>query len=163
MSRGDTWQGIDRRPTGGQQREQRRLRAFQAERDLVIALDDNLVEVGVPGPARIDPQLVASLAGQQIPSAFDILGGERLAVVPFDALAQRKRQLSPFLVPRPAGGEVGNHRLHAGLRHILSVHDEVIEHPHHRPQRRDRRFLEDRHARRAVKMRECEDTAVFLG
>jgi len=59
------------------------------EGDLVFAARRDPIEVGVPGFARIDAQLVARLPGQQVPSAFDVIGGERLSVVPFDALPQR--------------------------------------------------------------------------
>jgi hypothetical protein len=38
-------------------------------------------------------------AGQHVPSASDVLGGEGFAVVPRYAFAQRKRQLGPVLVP----------------------------------------------------------------
>src|SRR5262245_51636368 len=82
--------------------------------------------------------------------AFDVLGGERLAIVPGDALAQWKSQLGSILVPRPTGGEIRHHRLQRVLRHILLEDDEVVEYAHHRPLGEDRRFLVDRHARRAV-------------
>jgi len=59
------------------------------KRYLIVALRRHFREVVVPAFARIDAELVAGLAGHEIPGAFDVLGGERLAVVPFDALAQR--------------------------------------------------------------------------
>src|SRR5215831_13764970 len=60
------------------------------EGDLIIAIGGHLLEVRVPGLARIDAQFLAALAGQQIPSADDIPGGERPAIMPFDALAERE-------------------------------------------------------------------------
>src|SRR5207237_4894949 len=95
--------GIDRRPPRRQQREQPRLRPFQMKGDLVIAIGGHFPQITVPGFARVDAQLFARLAGQKIPGALDVGGSERLAVVPFDALAQRENQLGAFLVPRPSG------------------------------------------------------------
>src|SRR5215469_12330667 len=95
--------------------------------DFIVALCGHLREVAVPALAWIDPELLAGLAGQEIPSALDVLSGKGLAVVPFDALAQWKSQLGPLLVPCPAGGEIWNDRLPAVLRHVLFVHHEIIE------------------------------------
>jgi hypothetical protein len=68
--------------------------------DLVIAIGGDCVEVAVPGlAARIDPELLARFPGQHVKGALDILGHERLAVVPGDALAQQEGQLGPVLVP----------------------------------------------------------------
>src|SRR5712671_1561874 len=155
--------GIDRRPAGSQQRQQRRLRPLQLEGHLVIAVRSHLFDVAVPGLARIDAKLLARLAGQKVPGALDVLGREGLAVVPFDALARREPQLGALLVPRPAGGQIRDDRLQAGLWHVLLVHDEVVENTHHRPLRRACRFFEDRHARRAVEVRESEDAPLPLG
>ena len=132
---------IDRRPARGQQRQERRLWAVQTEGDLIVAVDTDLVEVAVPRLARIEAKFLGRLAGQQVPRAFHILRGERLAVVPSDTVAQRQSELSPVLVPRPAGREVGDDRPHAVLRHILPVHDQIVEDAHHRPIDGARRFL----------------------
>src|SRR5580692_10205563 len=88
---------IDHRITRGQQHDKGRLRPFQTEGDLVVAVGRYFCEVAVPRLARIDPQLVVRFAEQQVPGAFDVRGGERLAVVPLDALAQREGQLGPVL------------------------------------------------------------------
>src|SRR5262249_7193920 len=77
--------GVDRRPARGEQGDKRSLRPLQAERDLMVTVGGDLFEVAVPGFARVDTQLLGRFAGDQIPGAFDIRGGERLAVVPFDA------------------------------------------------------------------------------
>ena len=50
----------------------------------------------------VDAQLLTSRSLQQVDRAFDILSGERLAVTPFDALAQRNRQLTPGWLLRNA-------------------------------------------------------------
>jgi len=129
----------------------------------VVAARDHLLDIAVPGFARIDAKLLARLAAQQVPGAFDVLGREGLAVMPFDAVTQREGQLGALFVRRPTGGQIRDDRARAVLRHVLIVDDEIIETPHHRPQCRGRRFLEERHARRAVEMRNLEDTARFLG
>ena len=155
--------GIDWCPAGGEQRKQCRLRPLQAEGDLVIAVRGHLLDIAVPGFARIDAQLLTGLAGKEIPGAFDVLRGERLAVVPFDPLTQRESQLGAFLVCGPTDGQIRDDRPHAVLRDVLVVHDEIIEDPHHRSDCRGRRFLEERHARRAVEMGSFKDATRFLG
>src|SRR5215831_5020329 len=73
---------IDRRPARGEECDERGLRPLQVKRDLVVAVRGHLFEVAVPGFARIDAQLFARLAGNQVPGAFDVGRSERLAVVP---------------------------------------------------------------------------------
>jgi len=153
---------IDRREPRGEQRQEGGLRAFQPERHLVVGLDDDAIEVAVPGLAWIDAQRLASLALQQIPGAFDVTGAERPAVVPFDALAQFERDGGPRLVPRPGAGEIGHDGLQAALRHALIVHHQVVEDAHHRPLAGDGGLLVDRHAGRAVEEEDLQDAARFL-
>ena len=153
---------IDRRPSRRQHRQQGRLRPLQMKRDLVIAVGRHLRDIVEPGLARVDAQFLRSLALQQIDRAFDVGGGERLAVMPFDALVQRERQFRPVLVPAPAGGEFGDDLVRRVLRLVLLEHDEVVEHAHHRAVDRDGRFLEHRHAGRAGEMAEPERAAVLL-
>ena len=94
-----------------------------------------------------------ALPVKQVPGAFDVCGGERLAVMPFDALAQREGQLGAVLAPWTSSvARSGTIDCRLFCAHVLVVHDEIIEHPHHRPHRAARRLLEDRHARRAVEM-----------
>ncbi len=154
--------GIDRRQTGSEHGEQCRLRPLQYERRLIVAVGDDLFEVAVPRPAGVDAQLLVCLAGQQVPSAFDIPGSERLAVMPIDAFAQFEGEPRPVLAPRPFGSELGDDRLLAVLRDMLVVNDEVVEHAHHRQHGRQCRLFEDRHARRAVAVIDFQDTAGFL-
>src|SRR3984893_11296666 len=79
--------GIDRREPVSEQHQERRLRPLQMEGDLVIAIRGDLFEVAIPGFERIDTELVARLFEQEVPGALDVLGRERFAVMPFDALA----------------------------------------------------------------------------
>src|ERR1700719_4529931 len=94
--------GIDRREPVREKHQECRLRPLQMEGDLVIPVRFDLFEVAIPGFERIEAELVARLFEQEVPGALDVLGRERLAVMPFDALAQRQGQRGPFLVPRPA-------------------------------------------------------------
>src|SRR5271166_2136863 len=121
--------GVDRRPPGRQQGEKGTLRPFQMKGDLIVAVRRHLREVAVPALARIDAELLAGPAGEEIPGAFDVLGGERLAVVPFDALTQREGQLGPLFVPGPAGGKVRDDRPQAVLRHVLIEYHQVVNTP----------------------------------
>ena len=99
---------IDRRPARGQQRQQRRLRPLQVEGGLVVAVGGDFFEVEVPALARVDAQLFAAAAEQQLPGALDVGGRERFAVMPLDALAQLEGQLLAVLAPGPTLGEVGD-------------------------------------------------------
>jgi len=57
---------------------------------------------------------------------LDILGRERLAIVPSNTLAQWQGQVGPVLVPRPAGREIGHDRGEAVLLHVLIEHDQIV-------------------------------------
>src|SRR5260221_6177533 len=97
------------------------------EGDLVVAFGSDGVEIAVPALARVDAQFLGRLALQQIPGAFDIGGGDRLAVVPFDALAQWQGQLGTLLMPGPAGCEFRDNRLWTVLRDVLAIDHKVVE------------------------------------
>src|ERR1700730_8382902 len=79
--------GIDRREPGSESREKGWLRPLQVEGDLVVAACGDPLEVPIPGLAGVDAELVARVAGQQVKSAHDVPGRERLAVVPSNAFA----------------------------------------------------------------------------
>ncbi len=143
---------VDRRPTRRQQADERRLWPLQVEADFEIAVDRYLSKVLIPGFARIDPELFRPGTPQQIPGAFNVPGAERLAVMPFDALAQFENQRRAILAPRPLDGEIGDNCFEPVLRNMLIEHHEIVEHRHHRPLGDDRRLLVDRHAGRAVAM-----------
>src|SRR5215469_4342261 len=142
--------GVDWRVSRGEQRDDRRLWPFQTEGRSKIAIGGDLVEVLVPGLAGIRAQLLLRLAEQQVPGAFDVIGGKGLAVVPFDALAQPECQFGAVLVPRPIGGQIRDDRLQAVLRHVLLIQDKIVEDAHHRDLGRIGRLFEDRHAGRTV-------------
>src|SRR5215468_5843428 len=79
------------------------------------AVGGNIFKVSVPRLAGIETQLVAGLAAEHVPGALDILGGERLAIMPLNAFPQWQGQLAPFLVPGPAGSQVRDDRCHTVL------------------------------------------------
>ena len=87
--------------------------------DLMLAAGRGLGDIDPPGLAIIEAELLFAVVGQEIEGAFDVFGGERLAVVPFDAVAQFEAQLRAVLAPCPARGELGDDRLHAVLRNML--------------------------------------------
>src|SRR6516165_9734119 len=99
---------VDRREPGGEQLDKS---PFQMERRLAVAFGRDLFEVDPPRLAGIDAQLLLRLSLHEIEGAFDVLGGERLAVMPFDAIAQFESELGPILAPRPAFREIRNDRL----------------------------------------------------
>jgi len=82
---------------------------------LVIAIGDACFDIAVPGFTQVDAQLLTSRA---LDRAFDFRGGERLAGTPFDALAQRNRQLGALLIPSPADGQLRDDRARRVLRHV---------------------------------------------
>ena len=82
---------VNRRIARGEQRDDRRLRPLEMERRGEISVGGDPFEVLVPGLARIGAQLLRRSAEQRVPGAFDVIGGEGLAVVPFDAVAQAER------------------------------------------------------------------------
>ena len=94
--------GIDRRIAGGEQRQQRRLRPLQIEGDLEVAVGRDVVDELVPGLARVLAELLRRFAHQHVEGAFDVGRGERLAVVPFDALVQFEGQRLVVGAPGPA-------------------------------------------------------------
>ena len=155
--------GIDRRVARGEQRHQRGLRRLEMERGLGVAVGGDLLDVGPPGRTRIAPELGLALAAQQqVEGAGDVLGAERLAVVPLHALAQGEHQLPVVVLPLPLGGEVGHDRLEAVLRRVLVEHHEVVVERHERHGDGHRRLLVDRGAGRRVHVLDPEHAAGFL-
>src|SRR5260370_42511567 len=86
---------IDHRIAGSEQCDERRLRPLQMEGDFVVAVRGYLGQIAVPRLARVETKLLAGLSGQEVPGAFDVLGGERLAVVPVYPLPQGESRLRP--------------------------------------------------------------------
>ena len=60
---------------------------MKMKRRFAVAIGGDLFEIAEPDLARVDAKLLFCFAEQQIVSAFDVGGSERLAIVPFDALA----------------------------------------------------------------------------
>ena len=141
---------IDRREPGGEEGEERRLRPLQVKRRLIVVVGGDVVEIGPPRLAGVEAQFFLRLALQQIPGAFDVGGGERLAVMPFDALVQFEGQILAVLAPGPALGEVGDDIVEPVLLLVLVEDDEVVEDRHHRRHDRDRALFVDRHVGGAV-------------
>src|SRR5947208_1854123 len=83
---------IARRIARGEHRQKRRLPALQTQRHFMIASGGDLGEVEIPGGAEIEAELFRAAAGEQFEGAFHVRRGERLAVMPFDPLAQREGQ-----------------------------------------------------------------------
>ena len=111
---------------------------LRVEGHLAVAVEADLAHVLVPVLARVLAERLLRHAAQHVPGAFHVLGGERLAVMPLDAIAQLEGELGLVRVPRPAGGELRHDRIHAVLRLVLVVDDQIVEHPHHRGVGRDR-------------------------
>src|SRR5260370_2818942 len=89
--------GVDHRPAGGQESNERGLRPLQTKRDPIIAVGDYLFEVLVPGFAGIEAELLGRLAEQQVPGAFDVPRRQPPAVLPLDALAHLHGYVRPLL------------------------------------------------------------------
>jgi hypothetical protein len=69
------------------------LRLAQLECGLVIAIDTDVLQFRVPDPARVAVKIRnIALANQHPPGALHVLGGERLAIMPFHALPQLEGQ-----------------------------------------------------------------------
>jgi hypothetical protein len=132
------------------------------KRDFAVAVCGHLVEVQKPGLAVVEAKLLFGPSGQQIVGALHVGRGEGFAVMPFDAVTQRERQLCPFFVRAPAGRKIRHDGFNPVLRYVLVKQDEVIEDPHHRHDRRDAPFLQDRHAGRAVAVKHSQNAALLL-
>jgi hypothetical protein len=134
----------------------------EVDRHLVVAVGRDAVDVAVPGLARVGAQLVLALAGQEVEGADHVLGRERLAVMPLHALLELEGQGLAVGAPRPRLGELGHDRLRAVLCLRLIVDDQVVEHPHHRDDRRVGRRFMDRQGRRVVAVVHLQDASALL-
>ena len=133
------------------------------DRDLVVAVGGDALDVAVPRLARVAAQLLLALAGQQVEGADDVLGGEGLAVVPLHALLQLEGEILVVGAPAPRLGEVGDDGLRAVLRLALVVEHQVVEQRHEGDDRRVGRLLVDRGAGRIVAMIHFQHAAALLG
>ena len=93
--------GVHRRIARGEQREQRRLRPLEMDGRLQVAVGRDALDVAVPGGARVGAQLAFGLAHEKVECADDVLGGERLAVVPLHAFLQLEGQVLAVGAPAP--------------------------------------------------------------
>ena len=132
------------------------------EGHLEVAVGREMVEVLEGGQPWIDAQLLWPFVHPQIVGAYDVLGGERLAVMPLDALTQLEGEPHAVLAPRPRGREIRDDRLEADLFNALVEQRQIIEHPHHRPDGEDGGFLQDGHGGRAVRQVDPERAAGLL-
>ena len=155
--------GIDRREAGGEQRQDRGLRPLEMDRDLVVAVGGDALDVAVPRLARVAAQLLLALAGQQVEGADDVLGREGLAVVPLHAALQLEGEILVVGAPAPRLGEVGDDGLRAVLRLALVVEHQVVEQRHEGDDRGVGRLLVDRGAGRIVAMIHFQHAAALLG
>ena len=155
--------GVDGREARGDEGQERRLRAPQLERDLVIAGDGDLLQVLVPVPTGILAELVLPLFRDGVPGTLNVGAGERLAIVPLDAFAQLEGEPRAIGAPGPAFGKLGDDRVHAVPGLVLLVHDQVVVDGHERHDRRNRGFLVDRGAGRRIAMVDAKRAPGFLG
>ncbi len=155
--------GIDRVVAGGEQRDERSLRPAEVERHLVVAVGRHLLQVVPPDLARVLAKAVRALVLQLVQGADDVLGRERLAVVPRHVVAQLEGELGLGLVPGPAGGELGLDGVHGIELLVLVVEHEVVVDGHERHRRRDGRLLVDRGAGRVVPEIHAQRAALLLG
>jgi hypothetical protein len=107
--------------------------------------------------------LLPVLAGQRMPRALHVLGRERLAVMPLDALPQFEGQFGVACVPGPALPQLGHDALEAVEWLGLIEQHEIVEHRHERLRDGDGGLLVQRSAWRVVAMVDPERTALFLG
>ena len=157
--------GIDRRHAGGEQREKGGLRPLQDEcrprNRRWSTISARLSYQALRGLTR---SFSARLALHQVPGAFDVGGGERLAVMPFHALGAAGKSAACRPRPTPSRWRA---RARSSARLFCATcwsnMHEVVHHRHHRPLGDDRRLLVDRHAGRAVDDVLPKDAALFLG
>ena len=127
-----------------------------------VAVGADRLEIAIPRLARVGAQFFRPVSEYQVPRAFDVCGGERLAVVPAYPVAEMKRQLRHIGVPRPFRGQIGNDRIQPVLRNILLEYDEIVEHGHHRILGRVERLLMNRHAGGAVVLINSQHAPLLL-
>src|SRR5260370_8621965 len=92
------------------------------KRDFIVTFRGDLLEVPVPGFARIEAKLLGRFTEQRIPSTLHVIGGKRLAVPPFDTLAQPQTQLGLGRGPRPLGRPTRHNLLETRLPSTLLQH-----------------------------------------
>src|SRR5262245_552877 len=99
--------GIDWCEPRREQGQNGRLRHFQVEDDLVVALHRYRLDIGVPAFAKVDFEGLLTLVSQEIPGALDVGCGKWLAVVPSHAFTKREGQLLAVRTPGPTLRKIG--------------------------------------------------------
>src|SRR5437867_11553458 len=85
---------------------------------------------------------------EEVERVLDVLGRERLDVVPLHVAPEQEDRLAIALLPRPSFGKLPDDRVDAvGRLHWIEEH-QIVEARHGRPRRGDRRALVDREALR---------------
>src|SRR5262247_2934404 len=97
------------------------------EGDGMLAIDGHLDQVFVPDLARIAPQILGLDAVETMPGARNVLGRERLAVVPGDARPEREAELGARGVPGPAFGQLGDDAIEGVARLVRVETHQVVE------------------------------------
>ena len=125
------------------------------------AVHGDLFEVGEPGLSRTFADFAGFEAGNRVPGAFHVGGGEGLAVVPFHSVTQGEGQFGLAVVPAPGGGKFRDDCIEAVLRLVLIVDAQIVGQRHEREDDGGRRLLLDGGAGRAVYVFDGEDAAMF--
>src|SRR5436305_5573584 len=153
--------GINWRIAGCQQRNECWLRPLQME-GYRVALGADRFQVAVPSLPRVGAQLVLSLSQDQVPGAFDVGGGEWLAVMPTHSAPKLKRERSHVAVPSPFDGQFRYDRVNPILWLVLFEKHQVVKDRHRRVLGRVESLLVYRHTGWAVVLKYAEHAAPFL-
>jgi hypothetical protein len=124
----------------------------------------HVLDVRVPVLAGIEAELGLGLRrlAQHVEGERDVLGGERLAVVPLHVLAEEEHEVPVVVLPRPPLGEIPDDGVHA-LRRLRGIEeDEVVEARQRRKAGRGRGGLVHGEALgRILALHDVEDAARF--
>ena len=83
----------------------------------MVAAHGDRTNVVIPDPARVLAEVVGfDEPGNQVEGALDVLGRERLAIVPLDALGELEGHTRLGCVPGPAESEIRHDGVEGGLR-----------------------------------------------
>jgi hypothetical protein len=94
---------------------------------LVVAINGHVCNIVEQVSPWIFPKLVLRFVLQQVEGTFNVLGRERLAIMPGHAFPQLECQCHAGRIPGPARCQFGHDVAHTVLWLVLVVNDEVIE------------------------------------